>query len=35
MIHYGVLGGKEFLQSSYKNLDQRVHVEVKQLSEGF
>ncbi|CAB4017296.1 diacylglycerol kinase delta-like, partial [Paramuricea clavata] len=28
LIHYGVLGGKEMLQNSFKNLDQRVHIEV-------
>ena len=29
MIWYGVLGGKEMVNSTYKNLDKNVHLEVK------
>ena len=28
MIWYGVLGGKEMVNSTYKNLDKNVHIEV-------
>ena len=28
MIWYGVLGGKEMVNSTYKNLDKNVHLEV-------
>ena len=31
MIWYGVLGGKEFIVRTYKNLDQNVHLEVSYL----
>ena len=29
MIWYGVLGGRELVQRTYKNLDQRVQLEVR------
>ena len=28
LLYYGLLGGKELLQRTYKNLDQRVRLEV-------
>lgn len=32
LLYYGLLGGRELLQRTYKNLDQRVRLEVRRIN---
>ena len=35
LLYYGLLGGRELLQRTYKNLDQRVRLEVRRINTFF